>query len=72
MIQMKDNTEEHDTDPNDAIETLEGTEIDESTTPNHESDNDFEAVENADCVGEEWCDINLNDYIEDTQGDEQE
>lgn len=69
MIQMKDNTEEHDTDPNDAIETLEGTEIDESTIENQESENDIKVVENADCVGEEWCDINLNDYIEDTQGD---
>lgn len=72
MIRMKDNTEEHDTDPNDAIETLEGTEIDESTIENQESENDIKVVENADCVGEEWCDINLNDYIEDTQGDEQE
>lgn len=41
MNELTDNTEAHDLDPEDAIETLEGTEIDEATVPNQENPEDY-------------------------------
>lgn len=71
MNEMKDNTEEHDIDPNDAIERKAETALDESKIPNSPKDGSSQEVEGAECVGDEWCEINLNDFIEETQGDEQ-
>lgn len=56
-----------DYDPEEAIENLDDTSIDEAEEPNSDLDGDFFEIAEAEEVDESWMDIDLDDYKEDTK-----